>query len=266
MNPIHAKETSFHNNWAEATEVTAVRVKAAFEAPTAVELKYILKEVGALAGKQILEVGAGLGEASVYFALQGAEVVATDLSPAMCVFQQKLAAHHGVKITSFAGSAETLELDGTFDIVYAANLIHHLVDKTAFLEAARRLLKPGGLFISWDPVRYNPVINLYRKMANKVRTEDEAPLGRNDIREIEHYFPGCRLKFFWLLSQSLFIKYFILNRHHPNSVRFWKKIYEETDSTLWWWHPLSWADNQLILKLPGLRWLAWNVVVIARKL
>lgn len=264
MNPIHNKEAQFHDNWAGMTEVAGVRVREAFEGPAALEGQFILNQLGSLRGRKILDVGAGLGEASVYFALQGAEVVASDLSPAMAEFQQRLAAQHGVRITSFTGPAESTSLPGTYDIVYAANLLHHLVDKNAFLSSAKKLLKPGGYFVSWDPIKYNPVINIYRRMATQVRTEDECPLGRKDIANMQALFPISNISFFWLLSQAIFVKYFIFERKHPNSVRYWKRIYGESRSGLWWWWPLRRMDELFFLRIPGLRWLAWNIVFIAR--
>ena len=39
------------------------------------ENQWILELMGDLRGKKLLDIGAGLGESSVYFALQGADVV-----------------------------------------------------------------------------------------------------------------------------------------------------------------------------------------------
>ena len=50
------------------------------------------------------------------------------------------------------------------------------------LAAGLRALKPGGMFFSYDPLTYNPLINVYRRMATAVRTTDEAPLTVADIR------------------------------------------------------------------------------------
>lgn len=265
MNTVHNKELGFHDEWAGSASVAQVKVHASFEAPTALETQYIMKELGSLRGLHILDVGAGLGEASVYFALQGAIVTATDLSPEMARFQQELAAHHHVSITSHVGPAETLELNARFDIIYTANLIHHLTDKEAFIALSHRLLKTGGRFVSWDPLRYNPCINIYRRIATKVRTEDERPLGLSDFRLLRRYFPESKQRFFWLATQTLFLKYFLVDRTSPNSVRYWKRIYEENASTLGWWRPLAWLDKNLFLRLPGLRWLAWNAVFIGKK-
>ena len=38
---------------------------------------------------------------------------------------------------------------------------------------------------SWDPLKYNFFINVYRKIATDVRTEDEHPLSIEDINLIK---------------------------------------------------------------------------------
>ena len=53
---------------------------------------------------------------------------------------------------AFAWAAESIELpENAFDVVYSGNLIHHIQDKDSFYQGVRRILKPGGLFVAWDP-------------------------------------------------------------------------------------------------------------------
>ena len=52
----------------------------------------------------------------------------------------------------------------------------------------KRALKPGGMFFSYDPLAYNPLINVYRRMATAVRTPDESPLRISDIKLARKYF------------------------------------------------------------------------------
>ena len=67
-----------------------------------------------------------------------------------------------------------------------------------------------------------------------------------------------------LLALALFFKYYLLDRVSPNEERYWKRIYQETDSTLGWWKPLEQIDR-ILLKLPAVRWLSWNVAFVAQK-
>lgn len=259
------RESDFHDQWANHTETSSIKVREAFELPTAQENQYIIRELGDIKGRTVLDVGAGLCESSVYFAMQGAEVTATDLSPGMLEKGRDLARVHGVSIETIHSAAEDLADTGRqFDIIYAANLLHHLEDKPKFLAAIDRLLKPGGIFCSWDPIKYNPAIFMYRRLATDVRTPDENPLGISDLRLIRKYIPDARPRFFWFSALLLFMKYFLIDRVHPNSDRYWKRIYKETDKSLGWWKPLRALDS-FLTSIPGLGWLCWNIVIIARK-
>ncbi len=262
---IHDKESRFHDAWAAATDIAAVNVRAAFEAPTAMENQFILRLLGPLAGKRILDVGAGLGESSVYFALQGADVTCTDLSPSMVDTASRLAQLHGVTVKAVVSPGETLYVHSNeFDIVYIANTIHHVTNKPALFSQLRRVLKPGGIFVSIDPLAYNPVIEVYRRMATKVRTEDEAPLTFADLRVASRYFKDVGHREFWITSLALFLKYFAIDRVHPNQDRYWKRIFGETKASLRWWMPLRALDEQLT-RLPLVRRLAWNMVMWGHK-
>lgn len=258
------EESDFHDGWANSTQIKKTRVNEMFESPMAIENHHILKEVGDIKGKKILDIGAGLCESSVYLAKKGADVTALDLSPKMLERGKELANFHGVNIKTLHTPAEEISGEELFDIIYVANTIHHLENKDKFLAASKRLLKPNGVFISWDPIKYNPAINMYRKRAMGVRTKDESPLGIKDLSLIKSYYPNATPSFFWMLGLSIFLKYYFIDKINPNDERYWKKIYEEVPKNLNWWAPLNSIDK-LLTKVPGLQWLSWNIVVIARK-
>lgn len=262
---IHQQESLFHDAWAQSTDVASVTVRETFEAETALENRFILKLMGPLAGKRILDVGAGLGESSVYFALQGAQVTCTDISPGMVDFARRLAHHHGVEIEGLVMAGERfLTRENDYDYVYIANTIHHVVDRLSLFAQIHRALRPGGQFFSWDPVAYNPVINVYRHMATEVRTEDETPLRAADVRLARQFFPDTRHREFWIAALSLFLKYYLFDRVGPNDDRYWKRIFRETPQSLRWWRPLLALDG-LLTRLPAIHWLAWNMVMWGTK-
>src|ERR1700733_2550154 len=150
---IHRKEAEFHDQWAGSVKLEEINVREAFEAPTAPENRFILKQMGDLAGKRVLDIGAGLGESSVYFAMRGANVTATDLSPQMVDTALKLAELHGVKIEGIVCAAESLNVpENSYDFIYIANTIHHVANKEILFSQIQKALRPGGRFFSWDPL------------------------------------------------------------------------------------------------------------------
>jgi 2-polyprenyl-3-methyl-5-hydroxy-6-metoxy-1,4-benzoquinol methylase len=265
ISEIHVRETVFHDGWASSTPVADVRVRECFEAPTALENQFVLREMGPLAGKRLLDIGAGLGESSVYFALQGAKVTMIDISPQMIAKACEVGRYYGVELEGRAAIGERLPVsDNTFDVVYIANTIHHVKEREQLFGEIRRVLKPGGRFFSIDPIAYNPAINVYRRMANQVRTEDESPLTRDDLRLVRSFFSDVHCRMFWMTALALFAKYFLVDRIHPNQDRYWKRILTESKISLWWWYPLR-AIDSLLTRLPGARWWSWNIVVWGRK-
>jgi ubiquinone/menaquinone biosynthesis C-methylase UbiE len=262
---VQHREAAFHDVWASSTRVEDVLVRECFEARTALENQFILRLMGPLSGKKLLDIGAGLGESSVYFALHGARVTLVDVSQQMVETALNLGKRHGVELQGIVSGAEDLNLPSAeYDIVYAANTIHHVRDRALLFQQMSRALKPGGMFFSYDPLAYNPVINIYRRMATAVRTPDESPLTVDDIKLARKYFRRVQHREFWIATLLLFVKYYLKDGVHPNKDRYWKRILRETPERLRWWLPLKYVDS-VLTRVPMVRWLAWNVVIWGEK-
>ena len=261
------REKVFHDEWAKQTPVANIRVLDAFENITAQENRFIINRMGDLNRLRILDIGAGLGESAVYFALRGARVTANDISPAMLNQCLVLAKRFGVSIDTYlSSSSEKFDFgENQFDIVYGANVLHHVGSIQPFLTAVKRALAPRGRFFFFDPLAYNPAINVYRLLATNVRTEDEQPLRFSDLKYFRELFSEVQHREFWLTTLLIFFKYFLLDRIDPNSERYWKRILsEDSDRIGWWYKPLQRLDNVLLL-LPPLQFMAWNIVIYGRK-
>ena len=261
----YGKERTFHDAWAEGEDPRKIDVRNSNEACTAPEMRYITQRLGALQGKRLLDVGCGLGEASVYFALNGAEVTSSDLSPGMLTATECLAQVNGVRVMPHLAAAEDMQLtaDQRFDVIYAGNLLHH-VDIGETLARLKPHLAPDGMLVTWDPLAYNPVINVYRAIATEVRTPDEHPLKWGDIKTFKRHFEIVETRYFWLTTLVIFVVMAIVQRRNPNKERFWKVILQEGDKWRWLYRPLEILDGVLLNLIPPLRLLCWNVVVIAR--
>ncbi len=263
---IEDRERAFHDAWADSIDPASVEVQASFTGCTSPEGAWIAEQLGDLRGKRLLELGSGAGEGAVFFATKGADVVATDLSPGMLKVVEEVARLHKTKVATAVASADDLSAfpDASFDVVYAANLLHH-VDIAACLDEVRRVLKPGGVAAFWDPVAHNPAINVYRRMAMAVRTEDEHPIRRQDMALFAARFSEVRTRFFWLSALLVFVKFYLVDRIHPSSDRYWKLIITKEAELRPWVKPLMALDRAILAVIPPLKWWCWNMSIVARK-
>ncbi|MGB0715721.1 MAG: methyltransferase domain-containing protein [Phycisphaerae bacterium] len=256
-------EEDFHDEWGKAIDPDTVPVTGSFEACTAPENQFVMNWLGSVKNLRVLDIGSGAGEAAVYFATQGADVTAVDLSSGMLDVVSQVADRHGVKVRCVQSRAESLDLpDNSFDIVYAANMLHH-VDMNRCLNEVCRVLKPDGRFVAWDPLRHNPIINIYRRMATSVRTEDETPLDIRDVETFEQRFRSVSHRCFWLTSLWIFMRFFLIERVHPSKERYWKKIITDADRLAPLYQRLSAIDERLLRWFPWLGRMCWNVVICA---
>lgn len=262
-----ARERAFHNEWADTIDPTVVPVVESFTASTAPEARWLLEQLGDdLRDKRVLELGSGAGEGAIYFARLGARVLASDVSPKMLAVAQRVAALHGTSVETIVLNAEDLSAipAGSVDVVYAANLLHH-VDIEKCLDEVRRVLKPGGMGAFWDPLAHNPVINVYRRMAGDMRTADEHPLRRSQLRWFRARFAEVRIRCFWFTTLLVFAKFYLVDRIHPSTDRYWKRIITHERELRWWYRPLAALDTMLLWVAPILRWWCWNIAIIVRK-
>ncbi|MCX7049574.1 MAG: class I SAM-dependent methyltransferase [Candidatus Sumerlaeota bacterium] len=258
------REKEFHDIWASTIAVEKISVIPFFEGSTAPENRFILRHLGDVKGKRLLDLGCGAGENSVYFALKGASCLATDFSPGMVKTALELAETYGVAIQARVMDAMKMDLpDESFDIVYASNLLHH-VDPRRTLDEMHRILKKGGKACFWDPLRHNPIINIYRRMATEVRSPDEHPLHINIVKDVQARFSSVEYDTFWLATLWIFLQFYLIERVHPNKERYWKKIITEEPRLRKTYRCLECIDN-FIKRIPGLRRMAWNIAVVATK-
>ena len=262
---IFDKEKKFHDQWASTIDVEGIRVKDYFEACTAPENRFITRQMGDIRGKRLLDLGCGAGENSVYFAKKGALCVAADYSPGMVEVALQLAAANNVKISGRTMNAIALDCpDNTFDFVYASNLLHHLPDPQAVILEMHRVLKPGGKACFWDPLRHNPIINVYRRIATSVRTEDETPLDINIVDFVKSQFSKTAYDTFWLATLLIFLRFYLIERVDPNQERYWKKIIIEQARLEPEYRRLEKLDV-ILKKISLLQRFAWNLAVVATK-
>jgi SAM-dependent methyltransferase len=98
----------------------------------------------------VFEFGCGTGGTAILHAPHVRHVTAIDFSQAMIAIARGKAAAAGVNNVSFeqADIGDFRAPDASFDVILGLSILHLLNDKDAALAKVRRLLKPGGVFIS----------------------------------------------------------------------------------------------------------------------
>jgi len=115
-----------------------------------VRLRYVAERV-ALQGAQVLDVGCGAGLLSEALAGEGAHVTALDLAPDLVKVAKLHRLESGVEVDYRLQPVEALaaESPARFDAVTCMEMLEHVPDPQAIVQACAQALKPGGrLFVS----------------------------------------------------------------------------------------------------------------------
>lgn len=99
-------------------------------------------------GKDLLEIGCGLGTDLLQFARGGARVTGVDLTENSVDLVRRRFALERLPVNALMADAENLPFpDGTFDVVYSFGVLHHTPDTQSAVEQIHRVLKPRGTAI-----------------------------------------------------------------------------------------------------------------------
>jgi 2-polyprenyl-3-methyl-5-hydroxy-6-metoxy-1,4-benzoquinol methylase len=101
--------------------------------------------MGTLRDRTILEVGCGQGGFLIALRELGATVYGSEVSPEAIEF---LTAHLKIPVLEFPSPEP---VSRPVDLIAMIDVIEHPADPLPMLEAARRLLVPGGLLLIWTP-------------------------------------------------------------------------------------------------------------------
>ncbi len=110
-----------------------------------VRLEYISRHVK-LAGARVLDVGCGGGLLSEALAREGARVVAIDLAADLVeiarlhLLESKVEVDYRLQDVTVLAQAEP----ASFDVVCCMEMLEHVPDPSAIIDACARLLKPGA--------------------------------------------------------------------------------------------------------------------------
>ena len=154
----------------------------------------VAARIRAIGPRQVLETAAGTGilTAALHRALPDADIVATDLNPAMLEVAARRIHTHRVKFEP----ADALDLpfaDDSFDLVVCQFGAMFFPDKAKAAAEARRVLREGGRYVAviWDAIDRNPASKVAMDAVAELFPEDppsffyRTPHGYSDPARIE---------------------------------------------------------------------------------
>lgn len=107
--------------------------------------------------KIVADLGAGEGTLAQLLAQRAEKVIAVDLSPKMVEFGQALAIQNGLRNLEYRiGDIEDPPIEaGTLDLAILSQALHHAEHPEKAVDAAFRILKPGGRLIVLDLLQHS---------------------------------------------------------------------------------------------------------------
>ena len=134
------KET-LYNHWRRGTPRNQIQL--AFANHFDVFTQYLRGDAAAVGA--CLEVGAGRGSISSFFADAGYDCTLLDASSAVLTVAEQIFSRNGHRASFVVGDANRLDFpDGIFDVVVSIGLLEHFEDISQPLREQLRVLRPGG--------------------------------------------------------------------------------------------------------------------------
>jgi ubiquinone/menaquinone biosynthesis C-methylase UbiE len=151
-----------------------------------------------IAGKRVIEVGAGEGSTTRFMAGKGAHVLAVECGARQLERARSVPAVADERIVEGVGQDLPAE-DCSADVVIFINSLHHVPvpeQRKALAEAARVLVDDGILYIA-EPLAEGPSFELSRKIDDETEVraaayeaiKDAPPLGFQQVQERFHAQP-----------------------------------------------------------------------------
>ncbi|ARC87229.1 class I SAM-dependent methyltransferase [Rhodovulum sp. MB263] len=118
--------------------------------PDAYEKKLAMTRAFLGPDAQVFEFGCGTGTTALRHAPHAGHVTAIDCAPTMIGIARQKAAEAGIGNVEFrvGDLSDMPDSPAAFDMVMAHNVLHLLPDRAGALARVRRMLKPGGVFVS----------------------------------------------------------------------------------------------------------------------
>ncbi len=191
-----ADEKSFHNNrFAQHTEL-----QAASKYYLALENWYrdYFRLVTRWPSRHVLELGSGVESMALQIDHADFDFASIDISEEAIAYAKSRTRLPQARF-SVDDAHNTKFTGGAFDLVIGRGILHHLDIPLACAEI-KRVLQPGGRIVFGEPLDCNVLINLYRKLTPKIRSQDERPLSAEALALLRSHFGKLDITYYGFLT------------------------------------------------------------------
>ena len=198
--------------------------------------------------KNILDYGCGIGlNTEKYLKYLPKKITGVDISEiSLQKARKRVKLYENQKVEFKQDNCENLSLENeSFELVYGTGVLHHLKLDLAIKEIAR-VLKKDGKIIFVEPLGTNPIINLYRWMTPKARSQDEHPFNENDFAFMRNHFKDLKIKYYGFLTLIFYPFY-----GNQSSSKFFNLLSN---------------FDQYLFKSRFLRKFAWSALIVGKKI
>jgi len=198
--------------------------------------------------KNILDYGCGIGlNTEKYLKYLPKKITGIDISEiSLQKARKRVKLYENQKVEFKQDNCENLSLENeSFELVYGTGVLHHLKLDLAIKEIAR-VLKKDGKIIFVEPLGTNPIINLYRWMTPKARSQDEHPFNEKDFAFMRNYFKDLKIKYYGFLTLIFYPFY-----GNQSSSKFFNLLSN---------------FDQYLFKSRFLRKFAWSALIVGKKI
>jgi len=122
-----------------------------------IDKKGILKLIGKIKRKEVLDLGCGTGKWSTILAKKGANVTAVDNSKEMLNVLKKKIKLENLKINTLKKDISKLKLNKKFDIIIMGLVMDNIKNLNGIFKVVRNHLKKEGIFLMSDPVYFSGI-------------------------------------------------------------------------------------------------------------
>jgi SAM-dependent methyltransferase len=203
----HISEIDFHNKKYDENKESHYKSNI-----SNILMTKVWEMMGDISGKMVVDYGCGTGWVTKKLLQKGAKVFAFDISQKAVKITKEVAESINLdaNIQVEQMPAEKLNYeDNRFDIVLGVAILHHL-DLDVATKEIKRVLKKGGKAYFLEPLRHNPLINMFRKLTPNMRSEDELPLHFRDFEIFKREFSKFEHQEYYLFSIFSFVWHFLI--------------------------------------------------------